>query len=128
MKKSKWTWKTLFHFFLLGKITQSDSWRISNVSEGLRTIMEASCMPNKVFILPAVKGKVMDVQNYLATFQVEIERALFPRWASFKEATGSIAVPGPFCFPFPNDDLFRAFLIPLRAQGPLLLRFTTEIG
>ena len=45
-----------FISFLLGKITPSDSWwRISNVSVGLRTIMEASCMPNKVFILPAVK-------------------------------------------------------------------------
>ena len=27
----------------------------ANVSKGLRTIMEASCMPNEVFILPAVK-------------------------------------------------------------------------
>ena len=54
MKKSKWTWRTIS--FLFARLTQSDSWwRISNVSVGLRTIMEASCMPNKVFILPAVK-------------------------------------------------------------------------
>ena len=67
----------------------------------------------------------MDAKIHLAIFQFEIEQATFPRWASFK-ATDSIAVCGPFCFPFPNDDLFRAFLIPFRVPGPLLLRFAEQ--